>query len=110
MSEQKRQLSFQSVTTMDSYSPSHASTGPPSPSDNSPLSNSPLSTPETADLEDALPLTLSSRSDSSDPTFVLVVGGLGFIGSHTTLELLRAGFNGKLPRISIQPHLVHLCH
>lgn len=25
--------------------------------------------------------------------YILVVGGLGYIGSHTSLELLRAGFN-----------------
>lgn len=93
MSEQTRQLSFQSVNTMDNnYPPSSVSTTPSSPLDHSPLSNSPLSTPEDTDLEDAPHFTLGSGS--SDPTFVLVVGGLGFIGSHTTLELLRAGYNG----------------
>lgn len=29
----------------------------------------------------------------SKPRFVLVIGGLGFIGSHTSLELLKAGYN-----------------
>jgi UDP-glucose 4-epimerase len=33
------------------------------------------------------------RSVSSQSQHVLVVGGLGYIGSHTSLELLRAGFN-----------------
>lgn len=30
------------------------------------------------------------------PTFILVIGGLGYIGSHTVLELLREGHNGML--------------
>jgi UDP-glucose 4-epimerase len=37
-------------------------------------------------------LTNVSSSDSSD-RFVLVLGGLGYIGSHTTLELLKEGYN-----------------
>lgn len=85
---------------MDSYS-SQVSTDESSLSERSPLSSSPLSTPaEPIDLEDAPPLNVASghglgvHSTTSDPTFVLVIGGLGFIGSHTVLELLRAGFNG----------------
>jgi UDP-glucose 4-epimerase len=35
------------------------------------------------------PLDLSHH----DEEFILVVGGLGYIGSHTTLELLKAGYN-----------------
>lgn len=31
--------------------------------------------------------------DISDTTYILVVGGLGYIGSHTTLELLKEGHN-----------------
>jgi len=31
--------------------------------------------------------------DISDASYILVVGGLGYIGSHTTLELLKAGYN-----------------
>lgn len=31
--------------------------------------------------------------DLSDTSYILVVGGLGYIGSHTTLELLREGHN-----------------
>ncbi|KAK5069126.1 hypothetical protein LTS08_008632 [Lithohypha guttulata] len=32
-------------------------------------------------------------SDYVDPQYILVTGGLGFIGSHTSLELLKAGYN-----------------
>lgn len=97
------QLSFEAVSPiMDSYTPSHPSTAETSPSEGSPLSHSPLSTPETG-LEDAPPLNgvgglglgLGLHTSTSDPTFVLVIGGLGFIGSHTVLELLRAGYNGE---------------
>jgi UDP-glucose 4-epimerase len=35
------------------------------------------------------PLDLSENGK----TFILVVGGMGYIGSHTTLELLKAGYN-----------------
>jgi UDP-glucose 4-epimerase len=35
------------------------------------------------------PLDLSQQEEE----FILVVGGLGYIGSHTTLELLKAGYN-----------------
>jgi UDP-glucose 4-epimerase len=31
--------------------------------------------------------------NSSAPRFIMVVGGLGYIGSHTTLELLKEGYN-----------------
>ena len=31
--------------------------------------------------------------DSAPEKYILVTGGLGYIGSHTTLELLRAGYN-----------------
>lgn len=86
---------------MDNCTSSQVSS-PGSPlSAGSPLTNSPLSTPDTTDLEDAPPLNVADNhglglglhSGTSDPTFVLVIGGLGFIGSHTVLELLRAGFN-----------------
>ncbi|KAJ4393749.1 hypothetical protein N0V93_002964 [Gnomoniopsis smithogilvyi] len=75
---------------MDSYMSSSSS----SAAESSPLTSSPLSTPATFDLEDAPTLHgLGAYSSTSDPTFVLVIGGLGFIGSHTVLELLRAGYN-----------------
>lgn len=31
--------------------------------------------------------------DSSNSSFIMVVGGLGYIGSHTVLELLKEGYN-----------------
>lgn len=87
---------------MDNYTSSQVSSEGSPLSAGSPLTNSPLSTPDTTDLEDAPPLNVADNhglglglhSGTSDPTFVLVIGGLGFIGSHTVLELLRAGFNG----------------
>ncbi|WZH40850.1 uncharacterized protein QYS62_001788 [Fusarium acuminatum] len=33
------------------------------------------------------------ESSTSTGTFILVIGGLGYIGSHTSLELLKAGYN-----------------
>ncbi|KPM42670.1 hypothetical protein AK830_g3863 [Neonectria ditissima] len=35
----------------------------------------------------------SARSQALDTNFILVTGGLGYIGSHTSLELLKAGYN-----------------
>jgi UDP-glucose 4-epimerase len=37
------------------------------------------------------PQTISPKTNNDQ--FVLVVGGLGYIGSHTTLELLKEGYN-----------------
>lgn len=80
---------------MDSYTSSQVSTDESSLSERSPLTSSPFSTPaEPTDLEDAPALDIASSYGTADPIFVLVIGGLGFIGSHTVLELLRAGFNG----------------
>ena len=39
------------------------------------------------------PTTPGSGSPPPGPAYVLVLGGLGFIGSHTALELLKAGKN-----------------
>lgn len=91
MAAQQRVVSFESVSSMASYTSSSIES---TPSEASP--SSPISTPDTFDLEDAPPLHgLGPYSSTHDPTFVLVIGGLGFIGSHTVLELLRAGFNGE---------------
>lgn len=35
----------------------------------------------------------SAASTRNSNQFILVIGGLGFIGSHTSLELLKAGYN-----------------
>lgn len=78
-------------------------------------STSPLTTPELSDNSsdngselEPLPSTLPSRAENEvgagtrsssvfpvvSSRFVLVIGGLGYIGSHTVLELLREGHNG----------------
>ncbi|CEL03795.1 hypothetical protein ASPCAL04938 [Aspergillus calidoustus] len=49
-------------------------------------------TPAT-ELEDIIEHDLPPPSTDSEADFVLVIGGLGFIGSHTSLELLKAGYN-----------------
>lgn len=70
----------------------------------SPLSlptSSPLTTPELSDdgLDiEQLPSPLHELSHDlalSSTSFILVIGGLGYIGSHTVVELLREGYNGK---------------
>ncbi|KAL2831506.1 udp-glucose 4-epimerase [Aspergillus cavernicola] len=66
-----------------------------SPSCHSPGTSSPLfcSDPPTpaTELEDNL--DEHSGQDHGYDEYVLVTGGLGFIGSHTSLELLKAGYN-----------------
>ncbi|KAM6517238.1 hypothetical protein FSOLCH5_008201 [Fusarium solani] len=53
--------------------------------------SSPLTTPGS---EPDLGLAVSSVPlSTSNGSFILVTGGLGFIGSHTTLELLKVGYN-----------------
>jgi UDP-glucose 4-epimerase len=66
------------------------SSGSATPS--SPVSTIPsgYSTPGTPASEIDEPQLLSNARRSQ---YVLVVGGLGYIGSHTSVELLRAGFN-----------------
>lgn len=83
---------------MDSYQDSQAST---SSSTLSLASESPLTTPGSASdngdgrngfFNDAE--TASQIPFNADPKrYILVIGGLGFIGSHTVLELLRNGYN-----------------
>ncbi|KAK0849326.1 hypothetical protein LTR03_005203 [Friedmanniomyces endolithicus] len=41
--------------------------------------------------DDSVDLSASQTLDTRD--YILVIGGLGFIGSHTTLELLKGGYN-----------------
>ena len=70
---------------------------------------SPLTSPELSDNEFETTVLPSPLNESQTPvfgsnpcqqlpvasnSFVLVIGGLGYIGSHTVLELLRAGHNG----------------
>jgi UDP-glucose 4-epimerase len=44
------------------------------------------------DLKDDF-VDLNSSQDVDTRDYILVIGGLGFIGSHTTLELLKEGYN-----------------
>jgi UDP-glucose 4-epimerase len=58
------------------------------------LSSDSVGTPLTnaSTLFDHLPIPPLNLSQH-DEEYILVVGGLGYIGSHTTLELLKAGYN-----------------
>jgi NAD(P)-dependent dehydrogenase (short-subunit alcohol dehydrogenase family) len=38
-------------------------------------------------------MDLNCSQDAETRDYILVIGGLGFIGSHTTLELLKEGYN-----------------
>ncbi|KAI9900080.1 hypothetical protein N3K66_004342 [Trichothecium roseum] len=77
---------------MSNYWNSQASSKVPS------LASTPPTTPGSgSEFGDALHPTLDPRSlpllDECHDRFILVIGGLGFIGSHTSLELLKAGYN-----------------
>jgi UDP-glucose 4-epimerase len=64
-------------------------------SSSSSLSSTPPTTPGTGS-EFGVPSYLSlgnAATPASQGRFILVIGGLGFIGSHTSLELLKAGYN-----------------
>lgn len=54
-----------------------------------------VNTPETQHsvLFDDDVMVDSLNIDGSTSSFIMVVGGLGYIGSHTTLELLKEGYN-----------------
>ncbi|KAJ9624031.1 hypothetical protein H2203_005478 [Taxawa tesnikishii (nom. ined.)] len=53
-------------------------------------SSSPPSSPDLSALEDS---GYFESNGEDEQEFVMVVGGAGYIGSHTTLELLKAGYN-----------------
>lgn len=55
------------------------------------LSNSSAATTPDSELDNAYPT--HARSSNPNGNFILVIGGLGYIGSHTSLELLKAGHN-----------------
>ncbi|RDW68758.1 uncharacterized protein DSM5745_08518 [Aspergillus mulundensis] len=61
------------------------------PGSNSPRSESGLVLTPATSVEDLVSQGLGSGNDADE--YVLVTGGLGFIGSHTSLELLKAGYN-----------------
>ncbi|RDL32595.1 uncharacterized protein BP5553_09051 [Venustampulla echinocandica] len=67
---------------------------PRSSTESTSSSSSPVSTPATrsSTLFDTEPV-LSFASQAQYEEYTLVVGGLGYIGSHTTWELLKEGFN-----------------
>lgn len=58
-------------------------------------SSSPATSPEVLSDDDLVLYPSLSGSGYLDDgcNFVMVVGGLGYIGSHTTLELLKSGYN-----------------
>lgn len=65
--------------------------------------SSPLTTPDISETDDPSPSIFfhgqandTSPSQSDFPSYILVIGGLGYIGSHTVLELLREGYNGTV--------------
>jgi UDP-glucose 4-epimerase len=72
---------------MGSHSGSEASSPPLSAS--SSCSTFDLQTP----LTELSELYQRSAEDVTDRNYIVVVGGLGYIGSHTCLELLKAGHN-----------------
>lgn len=53
------------------------------------FTSTPLTTPGLSE-DEAESLSLSPVEEGG---YVLVIGGLGYIGSHTTLELMKAGYN-----------------
>lgn len=59
-----------------------------SSAENSPLASPGDSSPSTPGAEVTKPF-----DDTAPEQYVLVTGGLGYIGSHTSLELLKAGYN-----------------
>jgi UDP-glucose 4-epimerase len=70
-------------------STSYSSYSSPSPSISPVSSRSSVS----GDDLDNDSMDLNSPPDVDTRDYILVIGGLGFIGSHTTLELLKEGYN-----------------
>lgn len=72
-----------------------------SSSSSSTFSLSPLATPDAANTPETQKSLLFDDDVAADPLdiaatdrpFIMVVGGLGYIGSHTVLELLKEGYN-----------------
>jgi UDP-glucose 4-epimerase len=79
---------FETMRRSSSHS-SHNSHHSPSPS-LSPISSRTSINEDDLD-SDFMDLNCSQDADTGD--YILVIGGLGFIGSHTTLELLKEGYN-----------------
>ena len=61
--------------------------------DSTPGTTSPPSWPSTPETEREVLFEDSLFHDTSEQSWLLITGGLGFIGSHATLELLKAGRN-----------------
>jgi UDP-glucose 4-epimerase len=55
--------------------------------------NSPLASPGDSSLSTLEAEVTKPLDDTAPEQYVLVTGGLGYIGSHTSLELLKAGYN-----------------
>lgn len=53
---------------------------------------SPATTPE-VDSDSELSYSPLPATSNNNKRYILVLGGLGFIGSHTSLELLKSGYN-----------------
>ncbi|KAI9747839.1 MAG: hypothetical protein M1815_003846 [Lichina confinis] len=63
------------------------------PRSTSSASEASLASTNTAPSEMATPAPAQVDEAHVDGEYILVTGGLGYIGSHTTLELLKAGYN-----------------
>lgn len=63
-----------------------------SSAENSPLASPGDSSPSTPGAEVTKPFNDAALYTAPEQ-YVLVTGGLGYIGSHTSLELLKAGYN-----------------
>ena len=80
---------------MESPITSYQNSFPPTPASGKAavLQDDIVSTPSTPGTEKDVLFSNESFAFDDDGEYVLVTGGLGFIGSHTSLELLKAGYN-----------------